>query len=73
MKWHFYGTFMEHLHFYGTFMEHFTAKIAKIPDNCGNKKKLFITEKLDFTGFSSGAGNGGRTRDPQLGKLMLYH
>ena len=19
------------------------------------------------------AGNGGRTRDPQLGKLMLYH
>ncbi len=20
-----------------------------------------------------GAGNGGRTRDPQLGKLMLYH
>ena len=26
----------------------------------------------DIQGFRSGAENGARTRDPQLGKLMLY-
>src|SRR5207248_1738736 len=30
------------------------------------------TETINFSRAWNGAGNGSRTRDPQLGKLMLY-
>ena len=37
----------------------------------GGKKKRFPARKGEEPGYP-GAENGTRTRDPQLGKLMLY-
>ncbi len=30
-------------------------------------------KQLDFKDFLTGAGGGIRTRDPNLGKVVLYH
>lgn len=35
-------------------------------------KRKSANYRFELTDFLR-AGNGGRTRDPQLGKLMLYH
>ncbi len=35
--------------------------------------KYFARKLLIYCAFNLRAGDGARTRDPQLGKLMLYH
>jgi hypothetical protein len=43
--------------------------LVGIHKNASEKGLLYLTQAFDFV---TGAGNGDRTRDPWLGKPMLY-
>ena len=51
-------------------IDHGGRKLLQIP-YCSNRSKLFRRMVRNLLIY--GAGDGGRTRDVQLGKLAFYH